>query len=163
MGSGQLTSLDFIMSLVVFILLITTIIAFWSNYTLRFDANLKQKELVLKAITITDLFIENQGIPTNWTKDNVQVVGLVDYDRELDASKLSSFLDIGYDQAKDYLNIKAFDFYFRVVDLNGALIKAQGNTVELGNQSIGAGSIIKIRRFALYGQQKVILEFSIWE
>ncbi|MFH1592350.1 MAG: hypothetical protein ABIB47_03210 [Candidatus Woesearchaeota archaeon] len=163
MGKGQIVSLDLILSIVVFILLIGGIIAFWNIYILRFNANIKQEELALKATKITDLFVESQGVPTGWNETNVQVIGLVDRDRRLSSNKLASLLNVTYAQIKTSLNIDANEFYFRVVDLNGALVKAKGNFVEVGNSSLDVEQVIEMRRFALYGNQKVVLEFSIWE
>ncbi len=159
---GQLSSLDLVMSVTVFVILLIGIVSFWNIYILRFDANLNQKELALKAITITDLLVENTGIPTAWNQTTVQVLGLVERDRRLDSNKLSAILNMNYSNIKSYLNIEAHDFYLRVVDLNGALVKAGGQVVEIGNQTATANFIMKIRRPTLYGSQKTILEFLLW-
>mgnify|MGYP001580252268 FL=1 len=156
--------MDFIGSVVVFMLLMIGIISFWNVYGLRFNANLEQEELTLKIVKITDVFIQNQGVPTGWNETNVAVIGLVNSDRKLDEDKLSSFKNMTYDNIKELLNIEAYEFYFRVIDTNGALIKANGQFIEIGNlPDFDVKNIIKIRRIALYGIQQVIVEFSMWK
>jgi len=163
MAKGQLSSMDLAISVMVFVFLLVSIISFWNIYVLRFDANLNHKELALKAVTITDLMVENTGIPTAWNKTTAQVIGLTEKDRRLDSNKLSALLNMSYSQIKGYLNIDANEFYFRVVDMNGALVKAQGQVVEIGNQTANTDFIVKIRRFTLYGSQKTVLEFLLWQ
>ncbi|MEK6826535.1 MAG: hypothetical protein AABX08_02645 [Nanoarchaeota archaeon] len=163
MDKAQIASMDFILSAVIFFILIAGVMSFWNIYILRFDANLEQKELVLKAAKITDLFVENEGSPTGWNETDVAVIGLVSSDRKIDNDKLASFLNLSYDQVKSYLNIDENEFYFRVVDLNGAVVKAKGNFAEKGLPPGDVDSIIKIRRIAMYGSQRAVVEFSLWE
>ena len=161
---GQLSSLDFIGSVVVFVLLLTGIIFFWNIYTLRFNAQLERDALTFQLVKISDLLVEHPGIPTHWNETNVEVIGLVSSDRKLHADKLSAFMNITYNKTKTLLNIDQYDFYFRIVDLNGAFIKANGQFIEKGAfPSTTEDSIITIRRIALYGTQKAVLELSAWK
>lgn len=161
---GQLVTIDFVGSVAIYVFVFIGIIVFWNIYSLRFDAILGGKEMAFKAVKITDLLVENLGVPTDWNETNVAVVGLVSNDRKLDVDKLSAFKNVTYSEIKELFNIELFDFYFRIVDLNGALVNANGQFMEIGNLPGGnKESIIKIRRLVLYGSQKVILEFSMWK
>ena len=161
---GQLTTIDFIGSVAIFIIILIGIIGYWNTADLRFNANREQEELASKAIKITDVFVESQGTPTNWNETNVEVIGLVSSDRKLDSTKLTSFKNMTYDEVRNTLKIKSYDFYFKIVDINGATIIVDGRTMETGAiPNIEKKAITKIRRIALWGSQKVTLEFSMWK
>ncbi len=161
---GQLFSLDFIGSVVVFVLILTGIIFFWNIYTSRFNAQLERETLTFQLVKISDLLVENPGIPTQWNETNVEVIGLVSSDRKLQVDKLSSFMNVTYDKTKTLFNIDQYDFYFRIVDVNGAFIKANGQFIEKGAfPGTAEESIVTIRRIVLYGTHKVVLEISAWK
>ncbi len=161
---AQLATMDFLGSIVIFVFLIITIILVWDLYNLRLNSNLENEETVFKLVKITDLLVETQGIPTNWNTTNVQVIGLTSKDRKFDSNKLYLFKNLQYNKTRELFNIENYDFYFKITDLNGALISANNQFIEIGPQpEVDNDSIITIRRFALYGSQKVILEFSVWK
>ena len=161
---AQLVSIELIVSIAVFMVLIVGVIIFWNIYSIRFNKDIDRNELAIKLVKISDTFVENQGFPTAWNETNVQVIGLVNNDRTLNTNKLSSFKNVTYSGIKAILNIDAYDFYFRIIDLQGATVSANGQIIEIGSQP-GANeeSVITIRRFLLYGSKKVIMEFSIWK
>ena len=162
---AQVVTTDFILSVGVFILLILGVIIFWNNYSTRFNMNVENRELELLAIKITDLLVESPGIPSGWNETyTVEVIGLVNTDRTLDQNKLNAFRNLTYATIKEKFNIEAYDFYFKIVDLNGATLMINGQFMEIGSfPGLDEDSIVKIRRFVVFGSQKVILELSMWK
>ena len=161
---AQLVVLDLIGSVVIFVILLIGIITFWHIYSLRFNANIENQNTAFIATKITDLLVETQGIPNNWNGTNVEVIGLIKTDRVLDPKRLNSFRNLTYSEIQSLFNVESLDFYFRVVDLNGALISTNNQFMEVGSAPpIDQDAIIKIRRFVLFGTQKVVVELSMWK
>ena len=161
---GQLISIDFIGSVVIFFILLTTLFLFWNTSTTKFNNNLERDKLLFTLVKITDLFVEHQGIPTNWNVTNVQVIGLVEKDRTLDTNKLIFFKNLTYNRTRQLLNIEPYEFYFRIIDRNGAIVTAQNQAMEVGSFTPSVKEpVVTIRRFVLYGSRKVIIEFSAWK
>ena len=130
---AQIITIDFVGSVVIFMLALIGLIVMWNIADIQFSTNNEQEELISKAIKVTDLFVESQGIPTNWNETNVKVIGLVSSDRKVDSNKLTAFKNMTYGQQRDLLNIKSYEFYFKLIDINGGLITIDGRTMEIGN------------------------------
>ena len=163
---GQVQSLDLFVSATVFIVLIVTLILVWDNFSKRLDAKVSYEDLSEKAIKITDVLVETRGVPDQWENDadKVNVIGLVSNDRVLSNNKIEEFIDMEYDDVKKLFNIEAYDFYFRIIDSNGAIIQVDDNDAEFGNKpSLSSKFVITIQRVVLKGGSEVVLEFTLWE
>ncbi|MBI2499527.1 hypothetical protein HYV88_04770 [Candidatus Woesearchaeota archaeon] len=163
---GQVQSLDLFISATVFIILLVTLILVWDNFSKRLDNKIAYEDLSEKAIKITDILVETRGVPDKWENDadKVNVIGLVSNDRVLSSNKIEEFIDMEYDDVRELFNIEAYDFYFRIIDSNGALIQVHDNDVELGNKpSLSSKFVITIQRIVLNGGSEVVLEFTLWE
>ena len=163
---GQVQSLDLFVSATVFIVLIVTLILVWDNFSKRLDAKVSYEDLSEKAIKITDVLVETRGVPDQWENDadKVNVIGLVSNDRVLSNNKIEEFIDMEYDDVKKLFNIEAYDFYFRIIDSNGAIIQVDDNDAEFGNKpSLSSKFVITIQRVVLRGGSEFVLEFTLWK
>src|SRR3989344_6068419 len=97
---GQIMIMDLFMSFFVFILLISSVIFTWNAYTLRLNDKLDYEEMMTKAFHVSDLLIENPGVPSEWEKSSssVEVIGLATKDRVLSEEKVNAF--INFDESK---------------------------------------------------------------
>src|SRR3989344_564481 len=163
---GQVQSLDLFVSATVFIVLIVTLILVWDNFSKRLDAKVSYEDLSEKAIKITDVLVETRGVPDQWENDadKANVIGLVSNDRVLSNNKIEEFIDMEYDDVKKLFNIEAYDFYFKIIDSNGAIIQVDDNDVEFGNKpSLSSKFVITIQRVVLRGGSEFVLEFTLWK
>ncbi len=161
---GQLSTIDLIGSIAIYVILLIFIIVYWNLYEKRFDANINEEEMAVSAIKISDFLVENSGFPTNWNNSNVQIIGLVSKDRILETRKLQSFINTTYNKTRNLWNIENYQYHLRITDLNGALLNVSGNFTDFGPfQNADEDLVLKVRRFALYGGKKVIVEFSLWK
>ena len=152
----------------------------WNKYNFQINDQVHQKEMLLKAYHITDLFVESRGNPEDWHENfsnTIDILGFAERDRYLSFDKVDGFTSLslsedlnlswsnhssGYDVVKELLNIEGFDFYFRVFNLLGENIVESGRNPIFYGKLI-AGSKINIRRYvSLEECEKCILEFSIW-
>jgi hypothetical protein len=71
---------------------------------------------------------------------------------------------LSYNITKSKLSIGAFDFYFSLNELNGAITKINNIEVESGiKPSLNATIVVKMKRLVLYGQNEKYIEFTLWE
>jgi hypothetical protein len=153
--------LDLMLSAAVFLILIVFAAGIWLQVNSSAQTNAVYQNLERKALLISDLLVESQGVPNGWESNAsaVQVIGLASTDHELDAEKVASFkaiADSNYETAKQILGIEGDDFYFKITDLNSAEI------VSGGNMSAGTEQRIVIQRRVLYNDDYAILEFGLW-
>jgi len=164
---GQIFSIDMVISASIFIIVITTVIFIWYSYSLRLEENIKNEDLQIKAFQISELLIKQRGIPYEWEKESnkVKVLGLVSSDRTFSTKKLREFVKLNKSSIKEKLNIENYDFYFSLKDLNGALFQlGDENPSEAGTKPTqNAKNVINIKRMGLYGDQEVIMEFTLWK
>ena len=80
---AQLFSTDLFISASIFLVLIISVIAFFTFYSVRVDETIKNEDLNLRTLQITDLLLKSEGLPYNWEDDpgNLQIIGLVSDDR----------------------------------------------------------------------------------
>ncbi|MBU0456954.1 MAG: hypothetical protein ABH824_02605 [Nanoarchaeota archaeon] len=156
---GQLFSLDLVISLVAFIIVIFFVLSLWNLYLTRLGENINSEEMQLLAFQITDMLIKSPGDPNNWQDDpdNVTVIGLHLNPGYLDEDKLNTFLSLDYDQVKENFNIERFEFNFNILDLDGNIINSTGSSV---NES--ASQAISTNRFVFIGNETRQLSFTLW-
>ena len=120
MKKTQLWYMDFIIGVTIFLLIV--IVAFnyiTSNYTLQG----KEINEILHAADRVSETLLGEGIPSNWTIENVTSIG-VTTDHTLDISKLimlKNFSLWNYDRTKSILNLE-FDYLLFFQDRYGNLL-----------------------------------------
>ena len=154
---SQAFVIDFSIAITIFILLLTASIVVWNNHKSKLAQDINYNEMMIIAYRITDLLVKTSGQPDDWTKDNLQVIGLADSNRELSVDKVNNFSNINYDTAKEILYIKGYDFSFQLIT------QSQQLTNLYGKNSSNASQIISLRRFVLYNGTEAIMEFKIWD
>lgn len=155
---GQINSFDATFAMLVFILALVFIIAFWFTSISSMQNTISRNRLEYTALSISDVLVKSQGLPSNWEQDpsNTHMLGLATYPNVLSESKLSNFTNLSYSTAKDLLNLDSEEFYFYVEYLNGTRV------YESGNSSLTGDNIITVRRFAVLNGTKVRMGLSVY-
>ena len=164
---GQLFSTDLFISASIFLVLIISIIAVLTLYSVRFDETIKNEDIVLRALQITDILLKSEGEPYDWENNpgDVNVFGLVTSDRMFSTSKVREFVKLNENDVRDKLNVENVNFYFSLKDPQGALYAVgSGEFSEAGSKpSLEAKNVVAIQRIGVYSGQDAFMEFILWE
>ncbi len=119
---GQFFSLDFIVSLAIFVLVLTSIALVWEDVRAQISDIETHKNIYSSAASASDLLVRSPGYPANWSDGDVQSIGFADEPRLLNGSKVVVLLGIDYSKAKTKLGLWNYDFYLNFTDYEGNLI-----------------------------------------
>lgn len=154
---GQVTSLDLVISMFVFLVILIFVISLWSLFSSRLSENVANEELQLVAFQVSDILMKSRGIPDNWEDDpnSTIIFGLRDNYRYLDENKITAFTSLDYNLIKQRFNIERFDFLIEFID---------GDEVEYssGLSPEDAEHIIAVTRYAIVGIDIYEIVFTLW-
>ena len=92
---GQGIAIDLFLGVAVFLLLLTAVLAIWSNTETTASKGLTENEMQQMAERALDRLIRTGGDPANWEEigqAGVNAIGLAKADRVLDETKLRQFI-----------------------------------------------------------------------
>ncbi|NIO19414.1 MAG: hypothetical protein GTN76_01360 [Candidatus Aenigmarchaeota archaeon] len=153
---GQVWSLDFVTSLIIFFLVLVPLFFVWNYVNIQ---NMEQRtfdDIEVLALTTSDSLIRTKGVPENWNSSNVNVIGLADEENILNPTKVSEFLSMGninYNLTRNILTGK-YDFFFGITDLNGTVYGTIGNKPP-------DKTIVPVERYCLYNDRVVKIELTL--
>jgi len=160
MRKAQLWSLDFVMSLLIFLSAMLAVMFAWSNISMNAAETRQLKELQLKALTLSDSLIRTGGLPEDWNEGDVVVIGLAQEENVLHATKVDRFFNLSdsdYGRARGLLNMGLYDFLFEISDMNGTVFR--NTSVPIGAD---AEVIVPVERYCLLGDRIVKVRLTIW-
>ena len=151
---GQFNSLDVLLSILFFVLMLVFMVGFWSESVSAAKNTVKKNQMEYAAIAATDLLVKSAGNQSqNWSQ--VSMAGFASAPYELSSSKINSFLGMNYTAKKNLRGISN-DFYLTVEDTSGSRL------YEEGNATASSDLRVTISRFAMLDGQKVILRLTIY-
>ena len=151
-AKGQLSTLDLIVSIILFITTIFMII--WANAeTQRVIWNYENTQTYKeKAMTATDILLKTEGIPANWdlipnlTTDNITSLGFVTGANELDINKLEAFKNLSYLDTGRLMGLSKQDYIITIDNFENKTLYVFGKDID---------PIVFIERMALLGNATV--------
>ena len=155
---AQLWSLDMAFSLLIFFSAMLAAVFAWNYISLDTAQSQQLREMQLKALSLSDSLIRTPGIPGDWNMTTVSVIGLASNDNVLDEGKVNEFVNMSHTLARTLLDIRPYDFYFEVRDINGTVYK--NSTIPI---SAGSSVVVPANRYALYAGRIVNVMFVLWE
>jgi hypothetical protein len=120
-GKGQALSGDFIISIAIFLFILAILMPLFGQITERIRTDSDQRELEARSIFVSDAIIKTAGYPADWNSTTVKTIGFSDNNR-LNMTKIRSFLDMSYQDAKDALSLEDLNFNLSFYDLDGYAI-----------------------------------------
>ncbi|MDP3919007.1 MAG: hypothetical protein Q8Q35_03855 [Nanoarchaeota archaeon] len=156
---GQLFSMDLVVSLVAFSVVLLFLFGMWNLYSVRLNENIASADLSLTAFQVTDTLIKSKGFPSTWENDlnNISTIGLNSYPGALDQNKVNTFLTMDYNYTKEIFNIERMDFQFRIFDSYGNEV----NSIGIAPTDDASESITITRIILIDGTKRKIL-FTLW-
>lgn len=153
---GQVWSLDFIVSVIVFLSVLIPLFFVWNQINLQNQQELLFEDIERMALSLSDSLVRTGGFPEDWNESTVSVIGLASGDNILDESKVSSFLSMGaanYNMTRTLLT-GSYDFFFEITDINGTAIGSMG-------QKPDDKMIVPIERYCIYNGRIVRMELAL--
>lgn len=151
---SQSTIMDLLTAVFVFFAVFILIIVLFSTYSARLEKDILREELKDKAFMLSDILLSN-GIPADWNSENVQLIGLAIYDKHITESRFDELNEIPYENTRELLGLSGFDFYIRLIETNGNLIREYGSEAT-------AKEVVALRRIIFYENSPAQLEVRVW-
>lgn len=163
---AQVAVLDLFIAAVIFGILITIMMTTWNEYNVKIDKHLEYNDLIIKTYHITDLLVHYPGKPSAWEGPAIaldmgpqfptDMIGLAHKDGVLEAGKLNVFLQKPYNESREMLNIRGYNYLFQLTRVDGSefdppIVKGE----------IGEGAIVSVRRLVLYNGEEALLHFQL--
>jgi hypothetical protein len=153
---GQVFSLDLIISMFTFIIILIFLLSFWNLNSLRLSEKQNSNELQLIALQVMDILVSTPGEPFNWNTNNATSIGLATRLGKIDQGKLNAFLDYDYAQSKSRFNIERFEYKFTVTSSQDVLINSSG--IESGD----VDEKVALSRLVFVGNEVNKIIFELW-
>lgn len=154
--TGQVWSLDFITSVVIFMTVLIPLFFLWSHANVQAQQQQVFDEVQTLTFSISESLVRTKGLPEGWDVSSVNQIGLASEENMLNTTKVTNFLTMGsteYNRTKGILT-GGYDFFFDLKDLNGS---SHGT---IGSKPPGK-MVIPIQRYCLYNGRITKLEFSL--
>lgn len=158
MRKAQVASIDLFIAITAFIFLISATVYAWNICNTRLADDIEYEKMELAAFHITDIMVKSQGSPSAWEElpAGIEVIGLARDDRLLSQDKVDAFVGLDYGSVKEKFNIGLYDYKFRLKDLANNVLQ------ESGLDFTGDTSVV-IERYIIFGDEKAILELTLWK
>jgi hypothetical protein len=151
---GQINSIDFMIAVLIFAVLLVFLIGFWFLNMAEISTMMERDRLDSAAIAVSDMLVKTPGVPGNWEEDpsSAWAVGLAESQNVLIGEKVANFTALDYNASKEIMGIDG-DYYFYIEDLEGNRLHEAG-VPELGEGvapvlrfGILEGEIVKVEVF----------------
>lgn len=156
---GQLFSVDLVVTVIAFIVILAFLLSFWNLNVLRFSERKHSDELQLLSFQIIDVLIKSPGVPDNWENnlDGLSVIGLSSNSNILDSEKVNTFLSLDYNLVKEKFNIERFDYQVKLLSINGNVLNTSGIS-----PSEDLLEKIAINRIVMIRNETRLVQFNLW-
>lgn len=157
---AQVWSLDFALSLIIFMTSLFAVIFAWNYISVNAMENQEIKDLQMKALALSDSLIRTRGIPADWNESGVKVIGLAEDENILNVTKVELFINMSVndnDNLRGLMDIGLYGFYFEVKDINGTVYANTTTPI-----SMTSSIVVPIERYTMYDERIVKVRFVIW-
>ncbi len=158
---GQVLSVDFVMSLLVFIFILTTSVLIWNNINSQIDQNERNNRIQSELSSISTTLIESPGSPTNWETlplSQVNQIGLAVRSNVLSPAKITALTTLDIDD-RNILGFDTGNVYIEFVDVNNNLLKIDGEDLKFGTPPLSADleNVYKISRAIIVDENEPVI------
>lgn len=153
---AQVWSLDFITSVVIFLVVLIPLFFIWNYVNIQNQQQILFDEVETLTLSISDSLIRTEGFPKGWNNTSVNIIGLSLEENTLNTTKVSYFLTMGnneYNRTRTILT-GGYDFFFNLTDINGSSYGIIGSKPQ-------DRMMVPIERYCLYNERIAKLEFAL--
>lgn len=164
---GQVFGSDFIMSAVLFLIILFASIELWNIVAAKYSNSGSNEIMQKKAFSITDTLIKTEGFPKNWTNETVKIIGISEETPQvIDSVKLSGMKNISYSDMKMLWGVSDYEVYIEFMNSSGAAINLSGILLEYGQKPINQKDLVPLKRLVLINDsgtlKRSVITFIIW-
>ncbi|VVB59961.1 Uncharacterised protein [uncultured archaeon] len=164
---GQAFASDFVISAVLFIIILAISIEMWTATGLKYSKSESSDFMQKKAFSITDTLIKTQGYPLDWTRNSAKVIGVSgETPQVLNKSKLIEMKYISDSDLKNTWGISGYNVYMKFTNSSGNIISLDGTALEYGIVPFQQKDLVPLKRLVLINDSgnliRSVLTFLIW-
>lgn len=157
---AQIAVSDMFIAFFIFSILLTALILIWGLLNEQLSIKTYYDNLAFKTFQISNSLVTSPGVTTNdgdkWNPDNVNTIGLANFDRTLSMDKVINFTNLSTQDIKRLFKtgeseLSGFDF--RITNL-------QGDQLVRYSDNITKDLYVTARRFVIYNDEKAIMELT---
>ena len=157
---SQLVSIDLMIGVFIFSIIIIFLIVTWDDYIIRLDINLNENQILNTAFAFSDYLIKNPGVPGDWNNETVTYIGLADFDRKVNRQKFENLTQVNYTISKKLFRVDLFDYnYF----INFTWPNNEYRNSYGAPPAVKSKNIIKIRRYVMYDGNISLFYLTLWK
>jgi hypothetical protein len=157
--SGQIFSVDFVLSVFVFVICLAFITAYWQNTVLSANQSAERNRLTYTALTAANVLLSGSGEPEGWESDasSIQTLGIARQgaQNEIDKAKLANFTALPDKTVRALLGLSntRMQYHFILDGVTSAVGYESGNssygamTAGVTRYAILDGEIVRVRFF----------------
>lgn len=149
---AQVVSIDFAISLLIFLIVL---FLFFKYYAMTTDNSFIARELEIDANSISSSLM-TRGYPLDWDASNVIIIGLTDGNYRIDQSKLQEFTSMDYQEARRLFKT-SYDFYFFLETASGAV------SDQYGLAPADEDHLIRMTRYVINNSTPIKMVIYAWD
>lgn len=151
--AAQVWFLDFMAGLFIFLV----VVIFYYNYYENMDDEVDTawNEMVVDSKTISSSLM-SEGYPIDWSRTNVDRIGLSNNNFRLNESKLIEFLQMEYNTTQKIFATR-FEYYFFLEDKN------DNQYYHVGRSSENSTRLVQTTRLVIYNSSMYRMVLYVWE
>ena len=164
---GQAFASDFVLSSVIFIILLAASIELWDMTSSKYPAQGLNDFMQKQAFSITDALIKTEGYPKNWTNETVKLIGVSEETSHvLNKSRLLDMKNINYPAMKNIWGLSGYNAYLNFTNSSGSTISLDGVLLEYGQPPSNQKDLMPMKRLVLINDSgnliRSTMTFIIW-
>ena len=156
---GQALMIELIGALFVFLLVFLFLQNLWPQNITRWNTEVEYRTMYNRAVSQASNLVESQGYPTNWTSDDVNIVGLAKKKNVLDQNKIEEYAKLetsDYNLSKHQMKFFEYDFWVEIDSENNALDK------NIGKKPPQDSKIVSIQRIVALEGKNAVFRLSVF-
>jgi len=156
--------MDIAFSITMFLLIFVFVFFAISRVGEDYNTNKQIYEMNMLALSISDYLVRRPGIPAEWNRSNVEVIGLAREENILDRGKVNEMMSMGYDELKKALGTGNYEAYIELTYLNSSIVKNEtGYDIVAGQKPNNASYVAVNERYCIYEGKIVRLRLTVWK
>ncbi len=164
---GQVFASDFVISVVLFIVMLIAAADLWNIASLKYSKSSTYEIMQKKAFSITDTLIKTEGYPKNWTNATVRLIGVSEEkENVLSKRKLLEMRNISYSDLRTAWGVSDYEVYLKFTNSSGDLVALDDAFLEYGLFPSQEKDLVPLRRLVLINDSGTLvrstLMFMVW-
>lgn len=161
MSRGQTVTLDFTISIIIFIFVLFTMIPVFGYVNSQIEASENIRYMQSYSLRLSDSLM-GEGSPRDWNESSVKSLGLSS-DNALNSTKILAMLEMNYTKVRDIISINNYRFYFSVSDADGSVVNLGGRNLSYGEEIASPENVVKIQRITILNHSIVLMNIFVWD